>query len=161
MPDRNPTTLYYKTDICITLYSVSRILSGRGTPFQQRQNFFQKFFSENIYSFSAALELCSRDSERGRRMQLVWLVGVLVGGLVGQAAAQCSPSPCGVNTQCDVNPAGAAVCRSEFHIPGGRKEMSSILADPIAPSYMSPNEGGGKSCEVSANKYSCAVVEPK
>jgi hypothetical protein len=48
-------------------------------------------------------------------MQLVLLVGVVVGGLVGQAAAQCSPSPCGVNTQCDVNPAGAAVCRSEFY----------------------------------------------
>ena len=43
---------------------------------------------------------------------LVWVVGVVA--LVGGAAAQCSPSPCGINTQCDVNPAGAAVCRSAF-----------------------------------------------
>jgi hypothetical protein len=26
---------------------------------------------------------------------------------------------------------------------GGHKEMSSILAEPIAPSYTSPNAGGG------------------
>ena len=42
---------------------------------------------------------------------MIVLSVVLVVGLVGQAASQCSPSPCGVNTQCDVNPAGAAVCR--------------------------------------------------
>jgi hypothetical protein len=29
------------------------------------------------------------------------------------------------------------------------------LGCPIAPSYMSPNEGGGGSCGVSANEYSC------
>ena len=39
------------------------------------------------------------------------LVFVWVGAVVGGVAGQCSPSPCGVNTQCDVNPAGAAVCR--------------------------------------------------
>ena len=44
-------------------------------------------------------------------MLVVWLVAA--SGLVTtQVAAQCSPSPCGLNTQCDVNPAGAAVCRS-------------------------------------------------
>ncbi len=30
-----------------------------------------------------------------------------------------------------------------LNIPGGYKEMSSIVAWPIALSYMSPNEGGG------------------
>ncbi len=29
------------------------------------------------------------------------------------------------------------------------------LGRPIAPSDMSPNAGGGRSCGVSANKYSC------
>jgi hypothetical protein len=42
-------------------------------------------------------------------MMVVWLVAASL--LVSQVAAQCSPSPCGINTQCDVNPAGAAVCR--------------------------------------------------
>ncbi len=36
--------------------------------------------------------------------------------------------------------------------------MSSILADPIAPSYMRPNagRGGWVGCGISANEYSCA-----
>ncbi len=38
---------------------------------------------------------------------------------------------------------------------GGYKEMSSIFAVLIAPSYTNPNGGGG-GCGVSANKYSCA-----
>ena len=50
---------------------------------------------------------CFRESRYFSMLILfVWL-----GALVGCAAGQCSPSPCGVNTQCDVNPAGAAVCR--------------------------------------------------
>ncbi len=37
--------------------------------------------------------------------------------------------------------------------------MSSILADHIAPSYMSPMRGkGGGSCGVSANEYSCTYL---
>jgi hypothetical protein len=39
--------------------------------------------------------------------------------------------------------------------PGGYKGMSSILVDQWAPSYMSPNAGGGECCRVSANEYSC------
>jgi hypothetical protein len=39
---------------------------------------------------------------------------------------------------------------------GGHKEMSSILADQSALVY----EGGGGSCGVSANEYSC-TQEPK
>jgi hypothetical protein len=39
----------------------------------------------------------------------------------------------------------------------GYKEMSSILADPMAPSYMSPNAGGREgSCGISANEFSCS-----
>jgi hypothetical protein len=38
--------------------------------------------------------------------------------------------------------------------PEGYKEMSSILADQLRPSFMSPNAGGG--CGVSANENSCA-----
>ena len=34
--------------------------------------------------------------------------------IVSQVAAQCSPSPCGVNTNCEVNRGGAAVCRYIF-----------------------------------------------
>ncbi len=37
---------------------------------------------------------------------------------------------------------------------GGYTEMSSYLIWPIAPSYMSPNGGGG-GCGVSANEYNC------
>ena len=43
----------------------------------------------------------------------VLVVGVTV-YLGGQVASQCSPSPCGINTQCDVNAAGAAVCRQIY-----------------------------------------------
>ena len=51
---------------------------------------------------------------------------LVVAGLLGLAglsavAAQCSPSPCGVNTNCEVNGAGAAVCRCQAgwdHAPG-------------------------------------------
>jgi hypothetical protein len=42
---------------------------------------------------------------------------------------------------------------------GGPKKMSSILADQIAPSYVSPNAGGGGGgggCRVSTDEYSCA-----
>jgi hypothetical protein len=121
-----------------------------------------KSLFQTIYSFSAALELCSRDSERGRRMQLVLLVvGGLVGGLVGKAAAQCSPSPCGVNTQCDVNPAGAAVCRSEFYIHQQRvaKRCRLPWLTNSALEY-EPKCGGGGCCGVSANECSCAAWSP-
>ena len=30
---------------------------------------------------------------------------------VSLVSAQCSPSPCGVNTNCEINHGGAAVCR--------------------------------------------------
>jgi hypothetical protein len=33
--------------------------------------------------------------------------------------------------------------------------MSSVLADTIEPSYMSPNEGGRRGSAGSANEYSC------
>ncbi len=42
---------------------------------------------------------------------------------------------------------------------GGHNEMSSILAEPIAPSYfflVQMREEGGVACAVSANEYSCA-----
>lgn len=42
-------------------------------------------------------------------------------GVAAQVAAQCSPSPCGVNTNCEVNSGGAAVCRCQAgwnHEPG-------------------------------------------
>jgi hypothetical protein len=55
------------------------------------------------------LLLLQTAEEQGQRMMVVWLVAASL--LVSQVAAQCSPSPCGINTQCDVNPAGAAVCR--------------------------------------------------
>ncbi len=49
---------------------------------------------------------------------------------------------------------------TNIHKPGGHKEMSSILGDQIAPSYMG---GGGGGCRVSAKEYSCAQIhiEPK
>ncbi len=95
-------------------------------------------------------------------MQLVLLVvGGLVGGLVGKAAAQCSPSPCGVNTQCDVNPAGAAVCRSEFYIHQQRvaKRCRLPWLTNSALEY-EPKCGGGGCCGVSANECSCAAWSP-
>ena len=63
---------------------------------------------------------------------------LVVAGLLGLAglsavAAQCSPSPCGINTNCEVNGAGAAVCRCQAgwdHAPGsntieGEQECSA------------------------------------
>ncbi len=42
-------------------------------------------------------------------------------------------------------------------LPGGYKEMSSILADQQRPwLYLSPNAGRGGSCGLSANENSCA-----
>merc|ERR1712051_248456 len=35
--------------------------------------------------------------------------------------AQCNPSPCGINTRCEVSPSGAAICRCQEgynHLPG-------------------------------------------
>ncbi len=54
-----------------------------------------------------------------------------------------------------------SACRTSPFQTGVRyKDMSSILADQIAPSYMSPNVRGGGSCGVSANECSC-TQEPK
>ncbi len=39
-------------------------------------------------------------------------------------------------------------------VPGGHKEMSSILADPNS-ALVYEGEGGLRSCGVSANEYSC------
>lgn len=50
---------------------------------------------------------------------LVWVLCLVA--VTGQVTGQCDPSPCGVNTQCDVNPSGAAVCRclpGYDHAPG-------------------------------------------
>jgi hypothetical protein len=51
-----------------------------------------------------------------------------------------------------LNLSSASILEGFSHWAGAYKEMSSILADqwPIASSYMSPNSGGGWSCDVSA-----------
>ena len=41
----------------------------------------------------------------------VWVSVLVCVSLATQAAAQCSPSPCGVNTNCETNAGGAAICR--------------------------------------------------
>ncbi len=41
--------------------------------------------------------------------------------------------------------------------PSGLQRDVVHLGWPIAPSYMSPKAGGGGSCGVSANEYSCTV----
>ena len=42
----------------------------------------------------------------------VTLVAMILGLVtVSLVSAQCSPSPCGVNTNCEINRGGAAVCR--------------------------------------------------
>lgn len=41
--------------------------------------------------------------------------------LVSEVSSQCSPTPCGPNTQCTVSGGGAAVCRCQpgwDHAPG-------------------------------------------
>ena len=49
------------------------------------------------------------------------LWSVLVTVLVSRVSGQCSPTPCGIHTTCEVNAGGAAVCRCEAgwdHAPG-------------------------------------------
>ena len=42
----------------------------------------------------------------------VMLVALTLGLVtVSIVSAQCSPSPCGINTNCEINRGGAAVCR--------------------------------------------------
>merc|ERR1712013_848835 len=51
----------------------------------------------------------------------VWVSVLVCVSLATQAAAQCSPSPCGVNTNCETNAGGAAICRCQpgwDHAPG-------------------------------------------
>ena len=43
-----------------------------------------------------------------RAMLVAMILGLVTVSLV---SAQCSPSPCGVNTNCEINRGGAAVCR--------------------------------------------------
>ena len=60
-------------------------------------------------------------------MKVYLLVGSVL-YLAAGIAGQCSPSPCGVNTQCDVNPAGAAVCRNlTFYPVLGYKRLSNFF----------------------------------
>jgi len=55
-------------------------------------------------------------------MRAIWLVSpFLVGLLASFVDAQCNPSPCGVNTRCEVSGSGAAICRclpGFNHLPG-------------------------------------------
>merc|ERR1711953_1108822 len=60
---------------------------------------------------------------------------LLVASLVN---AQCSPSPCGVNTNCQVSPSGAAICRCQdgySHLPG----QSTIDGCPTRRQNERPN----------------------
>jgi len=50
-----------------------------------------------------------------------WVVALLCVQLVRLTAGQCSPSPCGINTNCETNAGGAAICRCQAgwdHAPG-------------------------------------------
>ncbi len=66
----------------------------------------------------------------------------------------------------DPDPGGPKTCGccgsgsgSKTLVPaGGYKDMSSIFADQLRPSYTSPNAGGRGVCGVSANEYSCAHI---
>jgi len=52
-------------------------------------------------------------------LHILSIVAVLATGVAPQSP--CSPSPCGINTVCDVNGAGSAVCRCQAgfdHAPG-------------------------------------------
>merc|ERR1712241_486432 len=75
----------------------------------------------------------------GNSMKLLLILftfaALLVASLVN---AQCSPSPCGVNTNCQVSPSGAAICRCQdgySHLPG----QSTIDGCPTRRQNERPN----------------------
>ena len=64
--------------------------------------------------------------------------------LVSQVLSQCSPSPCGVNTNCEVNLGGAAVCRCRAgwdHAPGSNTIEGRSLLDSLSLESQSNHPG--------------------
>merc|ERR1712013_719525 len=80
----------------------------------------------------------------------VWVSVLVCVSLATQAAAQCSPSPCGVNTNCETNAGGAAICRCQpgwDHAPGsntieGCPNRISQSAAPSQPRVVNNRLGG-------------------
>jgi len=69
--------------------------------------------------------------------------------LVSRVSGQCSPTPCGIHTTCEVNAGGAAVCRCEAgwdHAPGSNTIEGCpnriSQSQPAAPRVVNNRLGG-------------------
>merc|ERR1711936_93646 len=72
--------------------------------------------------------LIRRTMEHGL-LSLLAAVVILAASVAPQSP--CTPSPCGINTVCDVNGAGSAVCRCQALLPALLTHVSPLPVEPM------------------------------
>ena len=95
------------------------------------------------------------------RLTVCWVVA---GVLVSRVSSQCSPSPCGIHTTCEVNAGGAAVCRCEAgwdHAPGSNTiEGGWIIRIPLEAHHRSRDQSDQLLCRLSEQNLPLPAPRP-